>query len=144
MIAGSRSRGGASSLVSHRPGRELLPSFQPTIGYWGTDVAVGVISAVNAAGDIDHPDSNQILASARREDGQGSRDTMAATMDGHRVVTSPGSNTRIEAVAINVSFSKTEINKMARMAHDGFARSINPVHTMSDGDTIFALSSGKA
>jgi L-aminopeptidase/D-esterase-like protein len=30
------------------------------------------------------------------------------------------------------------------MAHDGFARSINPVHTISDGDTIFALSSGKA
>jgi L-aminopeptidase/D-esterase-like protein len=30
------------------------------------------------------------------------------------------------------------------MAHDGFARSIKPVHTMSDGDTIFALSTGKA
>ncbi len=30
------------------------------------------------------------------------------------------------------------------MAHDGFARTINPIHTMWDGDTIFALSTGKA
>ena len=36
------------------------------------------------------------------------------------------------------------MTKIAQMAHDGFARSINPVHTMSDGDTIFALSTGKA
>ena len=47
-------------------------------------------------------------------------------------------------MANNVPFSKAEMNKIAQMAHDGFARSINPVHTMSGGDTIFALSTGKA
>ena len=41
-------------------------------------------------------------------------------------------------------FTKVEMTKIAQMAHDGFARSINPVHTLSDGDTIFALSMGKA
>ena len=110
----------------------------------GTDVVVGAIAAVNAVGDIYHPDTRQILAGARREDGQGFRDTMAAIMGGYRVVTSPGSNTTIGAVATNVPFSKAEMSKIAQMAHDGFARSINPVHTMSDGDTIFALSTGKA
>jgi L-aminopeptidase/D-esterase-like protein len=65
-------------------------------------------------------------------------------MDGSRVVTSAGSNTTIGAVATNVPFSKAEMNKIAQMAHDGFTRSITPVHTMSDGDTIFALSAGRA
>jgi L-aminopeptidase/D-esterase-like protein len=105
---------------------------------------VGASAAVNAVGDIYHPDSHQILAGTRQVDGQGFRDTMAAIMDGYRVVTSPDSNTRIGAVATNVPFSKTRMSKIAQMAHGGFARGINPVHAMPDGDTIFALSSGKA
>ena len=95
----------------------------------GTDVVVGAIVAVNAVGDIYHPDTRQILAGARREEGQGFRDTMAAIMGGYRVVTSTGSNTTIGAVATNVPFNKAEMTKIAQMAHDGFARSINPVHT---------------
>jgi L-aminopeptidase/D-esterase-like protein len=110
----------------------------------GTDVVVGAIAAVNAVGDVYHPTTRQILAGARREEGQGFRDTMAAIMNGYRVVTSTGSNTTIGAVATNVPFTKAEMSKIAQMAHDGFARGINPVHTMSDGDTIFALSTGKA
>ena len=105
---------------------------------------VGAIAAVNAVNHIYHPDSHRSLAGARREDRQGFRDMMAAIMDGYRVVTSPSSNTTIGVGATKVPLSKTEMSKIAQMAHDGFARSINPVHTMSDGDTIFALSSDKA
>jgi L-aminopeptidase/D-esterase-like protein len=105
---------------------------------------VGAIAAVNAVGGIYHPDSHQILAGARGEDGQGFRDMMAAIMVGYRVVTSPGSNTTIGVVATNVPSSKADLSKIALMAHDCFARSINPAHSMSDGDTIFTLSSGKA
>jgi len=105
---------------------------------------VGAIAAVNAVAIIYHPDSHQILRGAKREDGQGFRDMMAAIMDGYRVVTSPGSNTMIGAVATNVRFSKTEMSKIAQMANNVFARSLNPVHMMPDSDTIFALSSGKA
>ena len=39
--------------------------------------------------------------------------------------------------------TKSEVNKVASMAHNGYARSIRPVHTMYDGDTIFALSTGE-
>jgi L-aminopeptidase/D-esterase-like protein len=53
-----------------------------------------------------------------------------------------GTNTTIGAVASNLEFDKAETTKIAQMVHDGLARSINPVHTMSDGDTIFALSTG--
>ena len=61
-----------------------------------------------------------------------------------RPVTSTGSNTTIGAVASNVPFNKAEMTKIARVAHGRFARSINPVHTMSDGDAIFTLFTGKA
>jgi L-aminopeptidase/D-esterase-like protein len=38
--------------------------------------------------------------------------------------------------------TKTQANRLALTAHDGLARSINPVHTISDGDTLFALGTG--
>ncbi len=110
----------------------------------GTDAVIGAIVAVNAVGDVYDPRNNQILAGARKEDNKGFRDTMAAIMNGRNVVKSVGANTTIGAIATNVPFNKAELKKIAGMAHDGFARSINPIHTMSDGDTIFALSTGKA
>jgi L-aminopeptidase/D-esterase-like protein len=110
----------------------------------GTEVIVGAIVAVNAVGDVYHPGTGQILAGARDARGRGFRDTMSAVLGGHGVVASPGANTTIGAVATNVPFNKAEMTKIAQMAHDGLARSINPVHTMSDGDAVFALSTGKA
>ena len=46
-------------------------------------------------------------------------------------------------MATNVVLSKAQANKIAQMAHDGMARAIRPAHTMFDGDTIFALATGK-
>ncbi|MHC5232604.1 P1 family peptidase [Brucella sp. LJL56] len=110
----------------------------------GTEIVVGAIVAVNAVGDVYAPNSRQILAGARAEDGKSFRDTMSAIMQGHGVVKSGGANTTIGAIATNVPFDKAQLKKIAGMAHDGFARTINPIHTMWDGDTIFALSTGKA
>jgi L-aminopeptidase/D-esterase-like protein len=45
-------------------------------------------------------------------------------------------------VATNALLTKSQVNKVAQMAHDGIARAVNPAHTMFDGDTIFALASG--
>ena len=67
---------------------------------------------------------------------------MEAIMGGYRAEAQPGANTCIGVVATNARFSKTQMTKVAQMAHDGYARAINPVHTMSDGDTIFAISTG--
>lgn len=52
-------------------------------------------------------------------------------------------NTTIGCVLTNAKLSKTGANKVAQMAHDGYARTINPVHTSLDGDTIFAMASGE-
>ncbi len=49
-------------------------------------------------------------------------------------------NTTIGAIVTNAQFSKGELTKIAVMATNGYARSIRPVGTLSDGDTIYAFS----
>jgi L-aminopeptidase/D-esterase-like protein len=107
-----------------------------------TGIVVGAIVAVNAFGDVVDPHSGKVIAGARSADGKGYRDSMAQMMGGYRVVPQPAANTTIGVVATNAKFTKTQMNKIAQMAHDGYARAINPVHTMSDGDTIFSMSTG--
>ena len=53
-----------------------------------------------------------------------------------------GENSTIGVVATNARLTKTQATKVAQMAHDGLARSITPVHSLSDGDTLFALATG--
>jgi len=109
-----------------------------------TGIVVGAIVAVNAVGDVVNPDTGKIVAGARSEDGKGFRNSMAQMMSGYRVAVRPGENTTIGVVATNAKFTKTQMTKIAQMAHDGYARAISPVHTMGDGDTIFAMSTGLA
>jgi len=54
-----------------------------------------------------------------------------------------GGNTTLGIVATNAKLSQAEATKIAMMAHDGFARAINPIHTMYDGDTIFCSATGE-
>ena len=103
-----------------------------------TGVVVGAIVAVNAVGDVWNPKTGKIVAGTRSEDGKGFRNAMAEVMKGNRVLVQTGANTTIGLVATNVAMEKVQIAKVAQMAHDGYARAINPVHTPGDGDTIFA------
>ena len=52
-------------------------------------------------------------------------------------------NTTIGIIITNASFDKAQLTKIASMAHNGYARSINPVHTLADGDSIYAVSTGE-
>ena len=107
-----------------------------------TGIVVAALVAVNAVGDVINPKSGRIVAGARTHDGHGFRDSMAEIMRGYQVVAQPGTNTTIGVVATNAAFEKVQMTKIAQMAHDGLARTINPVHTPFDGDTIFAISTG--
>lgn len=108
------------------------------------NVTVGAIAVVNALGDVVDPRTGNIVAGAR-DPGTGK------FINTVRRMTSPGpklkqgvGNTTIGVVATNARLSKAGATKVAQMAHDGLARAIRPVHTMADGDTIFALSIGNA
>lgn len=107
------------------------------------DIIVGAIVAVNAVGDVIDPATGQILAGARDENGfiNTAEQLKKRKLDGEKA--GAGENTTLGIVATNVKLSKTEATKVAQMAHDGLARSINPVHLPMDGDTIFALSTGQ-
>jgi len=108
-------------------------------------ITVAALVAVNAVGDVVDPATGQPLAGARTADGLQLLNTTRALLGGARPAFMPGgSATTLGVVATDARLTKAQAGKLAQMAHDGFARSINPVHTMTDGDTIFALATGGA
>jgi L-aminopeptidase/D-esterase-like protein len=120
----------------------------------GGGCVVGAIVAVNAFGDVVDPGSGRILAGARpaklgpvKVGGQGQfADTLAVMRSfvGKTALRfASQANTVIGVVATNAGLTKDEANKVAQMAHDGLARAVRPAHTLFDGDTLFALSTGE-
>jgi len=103
-------------------------------------IVVGTLVVVNAFGDV-LAENGGILAGARSSKG-GYLNT-AEFMKSHPIPKAFGRSTTLAVVATNVEMSKEEVNRLARMAHDGLARAINPVHTMYDGDIVFALATGE-
>ncbi|MGE0887570.1 MAG: P1 family peptidase [Blastocatellales bacterium] len=109
-----------------------------------TGLSVGAIVAVNAVGDIIDPATGKIIAGARTPDGKKLMGTMAGILRGEALPPMlGGTNTTIGVVATDAKLNKAQAQKVAQMAHDGLARTINPAHTMFDGDTIFAVATGK-
>jgi L-aminopeptidase/D-esterase-like protein len=119
----------------------------------GAGVVVGALTAVNAFGDVIDPGTGQIVAGLRsgkvgplQAGGPGFfADTLEVmrTFLGRNVLSfAARANTVIGVVATNAALTKAEATKVAQMAQDGVARAIRPAHTMLDGDTIFALSTG--
>ncbi len=116
-----------------------LGSASVTVG----GITVGALVAVNALGDVLNPHTGEVIAGARTADGEALLGTMQALIRGE--IPTPlqlGTATTLGVVATDAVLSKVQANQVARMAHDGFARAINPAHTLTDGDTIFALATG--
>lgn len=108
------------------------------------DLKVGAVVAVNAIGDIFDWKTGQKVAGMLSEDGASFADTMelltkSIEVKENRFV----ENTTLGVIITNASFNKSQLCKIAGMAHDGYARCIRPVHTSVDGDSIYALSVGK-
>ncbi len=106
-------------------------------------VTVGALVAVNALGDV-LDEQGGVIAGARTDDGRGLLDSMAALAAGNlpaRLL--PGTATTIGVVATDAPLDKAQAHKLASLAHHGLSRAINPL-TMTDGDTLFALSTGHA
>ncbi len=100
---------------------------------------VAALVAVNAFGDIFNREGGLLAGPRNPQTGK-----MERTSDVLGQITAGGfsGNTTLGVVATNASFDSTMLTKICQVAHDGLARSIWPVHTMWDGDTIFALSRG--
>ena len=133
---------------------KLVPGSIPAPGGVGTasitlpsGVTVGAIAAVNACGDIYNPYNGKLLACGRLVDG--TPVTCESLLFGAAPVPEmlkfpkPGQNTTLAVVATDAVLTKAQANRLATCAHDGLARTIRPVHTQMDGDTVFALATGR-
>jgi L-aminopeptidase/D-esterase-like protein len=104
-------------------------------------LVVGAIVAVNAVGEVRHPKTGQVLVAPCDDEGN-LLDSLDLLMRMAHAPVFPGTNTTIGVVASNANLNKAQATKVAQMAHDGLARTIYPVHTMLDGDTLFAVATG--
>lgn len=117
------------------------------VGTWAVSlpggVIVGALVVVNALGDVIDDQTGQVLAGARDPRTGRFLNTALALVRGTRA---PGfsANSTLGVIATNAALTKEQANKLAQIGHDGLARVISPVHTMFDGDTVFALSAGAA
>jgi len=98
---------------------------------------------VNAIGDVVEPGTGRIMAGPRTPDGTGFLSTSQLFKGIQTEHTHSPFNTVIGVVASNARMSKAEANRLARMAQVGLARTIDPCHTMYDGDALFGLSLGE-
>jgi L-aminopeptidase/D-esterase-like protein len=109
----------------------------------GGGLVVAALIAVNPFGDV-VDETGRIIAGTRPLRGEGYADTLALLRGmTSRLALRVAGATVIGVVATNARLDKEQVNKVAQMAQDGLARAIRPAHTMFDGDTIFALATGK-
>jgi len=107
-------------------------------------VTLAAMVAVNAVGDVVDPQGGEVIAGPRGADGR-PRSTVQALLAGEVPGGAlPGSATTIGIIATDARLTKAQATKLAQIAHDGYARAIQPVHTVMDGDVVFALATGAA
>jgi L-aminopeptidase/D-esterase-like protein len=102
-------------------------------------VVVAALVVVNCWGDV--VKDGKIIAGTRDPQG-GFADTTRLLRRGELTGAIRELNTTLGVVATNARFGKVELNKIAQLAHQGLTQTIAPVHTMFDGDLVFALSLG--
>lgn len=108
-------------------------------------ITVAALVAVNAVGDVIDPATGRLVAGVRSTDGRQLADVRRLVREGllQQPLPSPTTNTTIGVVATDARLTKAQATKLAQMAHDGLARAISPAHTPWDGDTLFALATGR-
>lgn len=107
------------------------------------DLKVSAIVAVNSFGDIYNYKTNKQIAGAYDYKDKELLNTYDLIKNEGNKLQPYVENTTIGIIGTNAIVTKPEANKLAEMAHNGFARSINPIHTMADGDTIFAMATNR-
>lgn len=110
----------------------------------GGNVTVAALVAVNAFGDVIDPSSGEIVAGTRRPTLGGFLHT-ARAMHGHLDQTALRgfTHTTLAVVATDAALDRSQLAMLASAAHAGMARAINPVHTLLDGDTVYAISTAR-
>ena len=137
---------GTGATVGKTMGREHAT--KGGLGTAGVDLdglIVGALAVVNAVGDVVDPETGQVLAGPRDDEGRRffrSVDVLAGATEAPALA-SP-TNTTLAVVATNATLTKEQATKLAQVGHDGMALAVRPCHTMADGDVVFALATGES
>ncbi|MBU5257265.1 P1 family peptidase [Tissierella praeacuta] len=107
------------------------------------ELIVSAMVAVNSFGDIYDYKNNKQIAGVYDYKNNKLLNTIDIMKNKNRNLGFNIQNTTIGIIATNAKLTKAEANKISEMAHNGFARSINPIHTMVDGDTIFTMATNE-
>jgi L-aminopeptidase/D-esterase-like protein len=103
---------------------------------------VAALVVANPLGDVIDPATGKVVAGVRNADGKGFADARTLIRAGVRQSRGDHDNSTVGVVATNARLTKAQANYIAQLADDGYARTIFPIHTMVDGDTIFVLATG--
>ena len=106
------------------------------------ELRMAAVVVVNALGDIFDPSTGKKIAGLLTADGTSFGDSCEELWKMGRRENLFTGNTTIGAVFTNGKFNKAQMNKIASMTRNAYARCINPVGTMADGDSIYAASAG--
>lgn len=107
------------------------------------DIWVGALAVCNAFGDVRDPTTGELIAGTRQApDSMALADTAELLRQGARPRVGEGSNTTLGVVATNAQLTKPQAQKLAQLAQHGLVRGLSPAHTLFDGDTVFAVSTG--
>ena len=107
------------------------------------NVWVGALVVCNALGDVRDPTTGALLAGTRKSpESMALADTAEQLRWGATPRLDAGTNTTLGVVATNATLSKPQARKLAQLAQHGFVKGLSPAHTLYDGDTMFAVSTG--
>ena len=108
------------------------------------DLKIGAVVALNALGDIYDWKTGRQIAGLLTADHGDFRSSMKEIESSIRAVKNAfAGNTTLAVLLTNGAFDKAALCKIAGMGQDGLARSIRPVHTSFDGDSVYAVSCGR-
>jgi len=109
---------------------------------WGS-LVVGAIVAVNCFGDVIDPATGDIIAGTLTEDKSTFANSIKIiTEHPEKKAKGVSTNTTIGVIATNAVMDKAGALRVAMAGQDGYARTMNPAHTIFDGDTVFCMSTG--
>ncbi|RAK11859.1 L-aminopeptidase/D-esterase-like protein [Halanaerobium saccharolyticum] len=107
------------------------------------ELIVSALAVVNAFGDLKDPESGKIIAGARDQEGNFVNTEETIIKQPEINLGFLRQNTTLIVVATNAVLNKSEANRVSMMAHSGLSRTIYPVHTLLDGDSVFTLASSQ-
>ena len=122
--------------------RRAMKSGLGTYAVQAGRLQVGAVVVVNAIGDVFEMDSQKQLAGLLNQDGTG---MISSELEAIRLLQLKShfvANTTIAAIVTNAGLTKTQMKKVAQLSSNGIARTIRPVNTSMDGDSVYALSCG--